>query len=73
MRLFLVIAHTWEWKVGFSLGRGLLSATTMESCIQSEWRSQMSSHKFLESDIIIFGVDLKLGINMRRRYYNWFL
>ena len=43
----------------------------MESCcIQSEWRSQMGSHKFLKSDIIIFGVDLKLGTNMRRRYYN---
>jgi len=33
----------------------------------------MGSHKFLKSDIIIFGVDQELGTNMRKRYYNWFL
>ena len=73
IRLSLAVRHTKEINIGFSLGRGLLNATTTESCcIQNEWRSQINSHEFLKGDIIIFGVDLKLGIILRRGCCNWF-
>lgn len=61
-RLSLAVRYTKEIEIGFSLGRGLLNATTTESCcIQNKWRSHISSHKFLKRDIIIYGVGLKLG------------
>ena len=73
IRLSSVMRHTNEIKIGFSLGRDLLSATTTKNCcIQNEWRSQISSHKFLKREIIIFGMGLKLGIILRTGYCNWF-
>lgn len=72
-RLSLAVRYTKEIEIGFSVRRGLLNATTNESCcIQNKWRSQISSHKFLKRDIIIYGVGLKLGIVLRSSYCNWF-